>query len=63
MLLNTDNLKSWLGYDQEARVIAWLNEHGVKWWPGKGGHPCTTEAQIDASFNDQHQEVEFEDGR
>jgi len=62
MLLNSDNLKTWLGYDQEARVIAWLNEHSIRWWPGKGGQPCTTEAQINASFNGEH-EVEFDDGR
>lgn len=62
MLVNYDNLKTWSGYDQEKRVIAWLDLHGVSWWPGKGGQPCTTEAQINASLNGEHKEVEFLDG-
>lgn len=63
MLVNTDKLKDWLGYEQEARVIDWLDEHHIKWWPGKGGQPCTTEAQINGSFNGAPGEVEFDDGR
>lgn len=60
MLLHADHLKEWLGFKQEAQVIAWLNDHHVKWWPGKAGKPCTTEEQINASFNGERQEVEFD---
>ena len=58
-LHNFESLSAWLGFEQEARVIAWLNLHNIAWWPGKGGQPCTTQAQIDASFGGST-EVEFE---
>jgi integrase len=29
MLLNTDDLKKWLGYERTADVVAWLNRHKV----------------------------------
>lgn len=59
MLCNTDHLKEWLGFKREADVTTWLNEHHIKWWPGKGGQPCTTEEQINASFNGKPEEVKF----
>ena len=59
-LVNTEQLRVWTGFEQEKRIIAWLNEHKISWWPGKGGQPCTTQAQIDASFGGTNKEVEFE---
>ena len=59
-LYNLESLKEWSGFDQEARVIAFLNEKGIRWYAGKGGQPCTTQAQIDASFGVLLEEVEFE---
>lgn len=60
MLHNAASLGAWLGFTQEKRIITWLDEHGVKWWEGQGGQPCTTQAQIDASFGEDNKEVEFE---
>ncbi len=60
MLHNTASLSAWLGFSQEKKIIDWLNLHGIKWWEGRGGQPCTTQAQIDASFGGITEEVEFE---
>ena len=59
-LINAQQLKEWTGFDQEKRIIAWLNEHHIAWWAGKGGQPCTTEAQINASLGGEPKAVEFD---
>ncbi len=58
-LYNLEALKEWTGFDQRARVIRWLDENGIKWHKGKGGQPLTTLTQIDASFENRHEEIEF----
>ncbi len=42
MLLNTDDLKKWLGYKRKADVINWLDKRGIGWQFGHNKEICTT---------------------
>ena len=50
MLYNTQDLKEWTGIKQEARLIKWLDEHGIEWWRGAKDQICTTLPRIERSF-------------
>ncbi len=62
MLYNLQALKEYTGFEQEARVISWLDDNGIKWRKGKGGQPLTTLTQIDASLNEEN-DWELDHGR
>jgi len=42
MLLNTDDLRQWLGYKRTADIIKWLERNNVPWRRGSGDQICTT---------------------
>jgi hypothetical protein len=54
-----EELREWTGYEQEARIVAWLDQHGVNWWRGKDGRPCTTWTAINASLQGERKSVGF----
>jgi hypothetical protein len=49
-LLNINDLKAWLGYERSADVVKWLERNEIKWYPAKGGEPCTTLTAINGRF-------------
>lgn len=60
MLYNLQALKDYTGFEQEARIIAWLNYCGIKWVKGKGGQPLTTLTWINAAFGDSQEDDDWE---
>lgn len=47
--LTTEDLQAWSGYDRPADLRRWLQEQGIRYFPGKGGKPCTTIALVNAA--------------
>lgn len=37
---------AWSGYEQRARLVRWLHEQGIAWFPGRNGAVCTTTEAI-----------------
>ena len=60
-LLTQDDIAAWCGYqpDQTARIRDWLDQRGVRHWPGKGGRVCTTRTAINRAMLGQTDQVEF----
>lgn len=49
-LVSLEQLRQWLDYKQQAHVIRWLDENGVRWTTGRDGQPVTTCTQINAAL-------------
>jgi hypothetical protein len=47
--LTTEELQSWSGYSRPAELRRWLEKQGIRYFPGKGGMPCTTMALVNAA--------------
>lgn len=48
-LLTTDDLRRWSGYQRQADVRRWLDEHGVPYLVGRHG-PVTTVSAIESTL-------------
>jgi len=60
MLVNSEQLKAWCGYERRADIERWLRENRIPWRRGKGGEICTTVDAINESLKDnQRREVRF----
>lgn len=51
MLINFENLKSWLGYKNKAQVMKWLDEKGIGYKVAKNGEPVTTYETINKALS------------
>jgi hypothetical protein len=60
VLLNTEQLKAWCGYERKADIERWLRENRIPWRRGKNGELCTTLEAINDSLKEgQSKEVRF----
>lgn len=48
-LLTTDDLRRWTGYQRQADVRRWLDEHAVPYLVGRDG-PVTTVSAVEAAL-------------
>ncbi|WP_319557945.1 DUF4224 domain-containing protein [Thiomicrorhabdus sp.] len=54
-------LKKWLGYENKAAVVRWLNDKGISYEIGRNGEPITTKEAINKRLlGEQADEQEFE---
>lgn len=58
MLVNSEMLQGWCGYEQRAAQIRWLTERRIPWTPGRDGRPCTTLDCINAAMMGRQEKKE-----
>lgn len=49
-LLDEDDLKSWLGFQQRTALIERLKEQKIPYFYGKGGAVCTTVGAVESAL-------------
>lgn len=59
-LLTTDDLRQWSGYQRQADVRRWLDEHAVPYLVGRDG-PVTTVSAIEAALGVRPATAELHD--
>jgi len=59
-LLSNTQLREKLNSKQDAQIIRWLNERGIRWDKDTKGRPVTTLGQIEKYLEKEtHAEVDF----
>ena len=60
-LVTADQLRSWLNFEQDAKVEKWLRGHRIRYFYAKGGRPITTTTAINAALLErgETEEVRF----
>jgi exonuclease V gamma subunit len=59
-LLSNTQLRDKLNSKQDAQIIRWLNERGIRWDRDTKGRPVTTLGQIEKHLEKEtHAEVDF----
>jgi hypothetical protein len=50
MLITTEQLRKWCGYERKRDIEKWLRDNGIAWRRGKNGEICTTLDAINESL-------------
>lgn len=59
-LVNEDDLRAWLGYDQRAKIERWLSDRGIPFEVSRDRIVTTVQAINTAMIGAQQQDAGFE---